>query len=329
MKKKILITGGAGYIGSHLVHFFLSKLKCKIIVIDNLSNGYKKFLPKNKNIEFYNFDLRNNKKIKDIFKKNFITDVFHLAALISVEEGEKKPKQYFNNNYKSTVNIVDESLRNNVKNFFFSSTCAVYNLKKKIKVSEKNELKPINIYAKTKLKCEKYIIKKFKDKKINYAILRYFNVIGCHDKLLCGHISKTHLFPNLAKSVRKNNKKRAFEVFGNDYPTPDKTAIRDYIDINDLANIHLLLFKKMYLKKLKRIIINCGYGRGYSVKSIIKNFEKVSKKKIHTVYKPRRKGDNAIVFSDINYLRKVLPNWKRTVPLKTSIRNMIRWASQN
>ena len=183
MKKKILITGGAGYIGSHLVHFFLSKLKCKIIVIDNLSNGYKKFLPKNKNIEFYNFDLRNNKKIKDIFKKNFITDVFHLAALISVEEGEKKPKQ---------------------------STYAIYNLKKKIKVSEKNELKPINIYAKTKLKCEKYIIKKFKDKKINYAILRYFNVIGCHDKLLCGHISKTHLFPNLAKSVRKNNKKRAF-----------------------------------------------------------------------------------------------------------------------
>lgn len=327
MSNEILITGGAGYIGSHLSHFLLKKLRRKIIIIDDLSNGYQKFIPKDKNIIFFKFDLKNKKKLQKIFYEHNISDVFHLAGSISVEEGERKPKKYFNNNYCSTVNLINECIKHDVKNFFFSSTCAVYNVKKYKKVSEKTHLKPNNIYAKTKLKCENYIKQKLKNKKINFAILRYFNVIGCHKNLVTGHISKTHLFPNLARCV--NKKKRVFKIFGNNYNTKDKTAIRDYIDVNDLCQIHLLLLKKFSLNKFKRLIVNCGYGRGYSVNEVVKNFEKVSGKKIDIIYYPRRRGDSETIFSNNNYLKKIIPSWKRKFSLKKSINNMINWSQKN
>ena len=290
----VLITGGAGYIGSTVANLFLDK-KHKVSIIDNLSTGKKNNIPKRS--IFYKCDISDKKKVKKILKKKFDI-VLHFAAFANNNESIKKPNKYLINNYKKAKIFLDLCIASNVKNFIYSSTAAIYgNNKKKVKEDEKP--RPLSPYAKSKFNLEKFFFKK--RKKINFIILRYFNVGGVEKKLRCGFdIKNESLISNLCKSFVMD---KEFLIYGQTYKTKDGTAIRDYIHVIDLAKIHLKLSQKILKKKYSEVF-NCGYGKPISVKQMYNVFSKVSKKSPKVVYKSKRKKDISISISDVSKLNR-------------------------
>lgn len=313
--KKILIAGGAGYIGSHVANQLIEK-KYKVFILDNLSTGDKKNIPK-KSI-FFKCDICEKEKIDRIIKNIKPDCIFHFAAKLSVPESEKKPKDYFYNNIYGTTNLLDMCVKYKIKKFLFSSTCAVYGSVNG-KVNEKKPTFPESIYAKTKKICEKIILDYSNKFKIKYSILRYFNVVGAHPKGIHGQFKSQGLFKKLSNNII--NKRFSINVFGDNYPTKDGTCIRDYIDVNDLSELHILSYKKIQ----KNLTLNCGYNKGYSVKEVIRTFEKIIKKKIKINYKNRRQGDLISVWSNNSFLKKNFPNWKQKYSLEDSIKNSLNW----
>ena len=284
MKNKILITGGAGYIGSSVANFLIDR-GIKVTIIDNLITGNINFIPKK--AQFEKCDIDNKKEISRILRENKYDVVLHFAGLIRVDESVKKPKKYFNYNYEKAKKFFDICIKNGINKIILSSTAAVYGNQKQKPLNEKNKTKPLNPYAKSKLKIEKYLIKKAKETKFSYIILRYFNVAGTELKMRTGLSSKlsTHLIKVACEVAVK--KKNILTIYGNNYQTPDGTTIRDYIHISDLSEIHLLTINDI-IKKNKSNIFNCGYGKGYSVKQVIFALNKILKKKIPTkIGKPR------------------------------------------
>jgi len=283
--KNILITGGCGYVGSHIIEILIKK-KYNVIIVDNLVTGYKKL--RHKKAKFYNLNILKTKKLKKIIIKNKIDSVIHLAASLSIGIGEKFPKSYFKNNVLGTQSLLDACRLTEIKNFIFSSTAAVYK-DGLFKVTEKSKVRPKSVYGKTKLKAENIIIKNCKKYKINYGILRYFNVVGSSPSGNIGLINKgDHLFKNFSMEIFK--KKPTFKVYGQNYKTPDKTTIRDYVHVSDLAEIHRKVLDQISLLK-KSVILNCGYGKGISVMEVVKEFKKQSNKKVSILIKDRRAGD--------------------------------------
>lgn len=317
--KNILITGGAGYVGSNVAELLIKK-KYKIFIIDNLSTGFRRLI--NKRAKFLKIDLKEKNKVRNLIKDNNIDSVIHLAALLDVNESQKKPKKYFQNNVIGTRNLVNACLNSSVKNFIFSSTAAVY--KDGIyKVNEKSPVKPKSNYGKGKLKAEKIIKSKFSKSEINYAILRYFNVCGSSKSNKYGQINSYDLlFKNLAKNSIKKNP--SINIYGNDYGTKDQTCIRDFIHVSDLADIHFKVLKKIN-KINTSILINCGYGSGRSVLQVVKAFQKVLRKRIKIIYKPRRKADLSQIIANNLKLKKFL-KWKpRYNNLNLMVKSSVRW----
>ncbi len=317
--KNILITGGAGYIGSNVAELLI-KNKYNIFIIDNLSTGFKKLI--NKKSKFLKIDLKEKNKVRNLINNYNIDSIIHLAALLDVNESQKKPKKYLQNNVIGTKNLVNACINSSVKNFIFSSTAAVYK-DGNYKVNEQSPVKPKSNYGKGKLNAEKIIKSKFSNKKINFAILRYFNVCGSSKSNKYGQINSYDLlFKNLAKSSLKKNP--SINIYGNDYKTKDKTCIRDFIHVSDLADIHLKVLKKID-KANKSILINCGYGSGRSVLQVVQAFQKVLRKKINIVYKPRRKADLSQIIADNSKLKKFL-RWKpKYNNLNLMVSSSIRW----
>ena len=232
--KNILVTGGAGYIGSHIIELLIKK-NLKVFIIDNLSTGYKKLI--NKKAKFFKADINQYQLVRKIIKNKNIDSIIHLAAKLNIAEGEKNPKIYYKNNISGTLNLLKACKDTNVKNFVFSSTCAVYS-DKYLYVKENSITKPKSNYGYTKLKCEKLIEQHFNKKKINYCILRYFNVVGASPSNKIGQINKNgQLFKNLSLALTK--KKPSINLYGINYKTRDGTCIRDYIHVYDLAEIHV------------------------------------------------------------------------------------------
>ncbi len=322
MKKKIkniLITGGAGYIGSHVAKHL--EKNYKIFIIDNLSNGYKKLIIKKS--KFLKGDINNFNLVSKFLNKHKIDTVIHCAALLSVEESMKKKNLYIKNNVTATKVLLKAMKKNKVKNFIFSSTCAVYGKVSSI-VGENNTTKPISNYGKTKLECER-IIKIFYDKGHleNCAILRFFNVAGSDFNSGLGQIKDNgQLIKNLC--LTKKRKQKDFYIYGNDYNTKDGTCIRDYIHVIDLAAIHLKLIKKFKQFPFFKIL-NCGYGKGFSVKEIVSNFQKIAKYKLDIVYKPRRAGDPPKVISNVRLLNKFLRFKPKFNSIKKIIHSSYSW----
>jgi len=310
--ESILITGGGGYIGSALA----LTLKKKIIVVDK-SLIRKKILLK-KRVIFYRANILNKEKIHEIIKNHQVKTIFHFAAKLNVNESQNKEKEYYANNYLATKNLVDICLNNRIKKFIFSSTSAVYgNLGSKLK--ENNKKVPISVYGKTKLKAEKYIINKFKKSNVNYAILRYFNVAGADVNQRIGEIGKSdHIIKNFAKI--SCNKNKVYKIYGNNYNTKDNTAIRDYVHIKDITRINKKIFKLLDIKK--KIVINCGFGKGYSVYDIFLRFNKISKK--FFMYYNSRSGDPMCVISNNKKLRKTL-KYKKMLSINSIINSAILW----
>ena len=317
--KNILITGGAGYIGSHVTEVLI-KNKKKIFIVDNLITGFKKLV--NNKTKFYKADILDTKKMNQIIINNNIDSIIHLAGSLVIRIGEKNPKSYYKNNVLGTNSILLACKGTSVKNFIFSSTAAVYKDNQKT-VNEKSKIGPKSVYGKTKLKAEKLIITQCKKTKINYAILRYFNVCGASPSGQIGLISNTDsLFKNISTALIK--KKPIVKVYGDDYNTPDGTTVRDYIHVSDLADIHFEVLKKISLIK-KSIIINCGYNRGISVNSVINEFKRQSSKKIKILYLKKRPGDLAMVISNNKKLKQII-KWKpKYFKLNKIVKTCIKW----
>jgi UDP-glucose 4-epimerase len=321
--KNILITGGAGYIGSHITET-LAKKKKKIFIIDNLSTGFKKLI--NKNAYFYNLNILNTVKVKKIIIENKIDSVIHLAASLSIGVGEKRPKFYYKNNVLGTKSLLKACSNSLVKNFIFSSTAAVYKEGQKI-VSENSKVSPKSVYGKTKLLAEKQIILNCKKMKINYGILRYFNVCGASNSGKIGIISKgDHLFKNISAEVVKSEP--IVKIYGTDYNTPDGTAIRDFIHVSDLAEVHYRVLK-IISKTKKSKILNCGYNKGLSVKEVVDEFQNQINKKIKIKHQRRRAGDMEMLIANNKYLQKFI-TWKpKYNNLRTIVKSCIRWEKKN
>jgi UDP-glucose 4-epimerase len=317
--KNILVTGGAGYIGSHIVEQLI-KNKEKVIILDNLVTGYKKLI--NKKAKFIKADIKNKSKITKIIKDYNISSIIHLAAYLNVSEAEKNKKKYYQNNITGTKNLLEASKNTNVKNIIFSSSCSIYG-NVKGSVDEKRKPNPQGYYGFTKYKGEELVKKLSVKYKFKYGILRYFNVAGASSSGKIGEIEKSHghLIKNIAiESLKKNPQ---IKIFGSDYKTKDGTCIRDYVHVSDLADIHIKGLK--YLKdNQKSFILNCGYGKGYSVQQIVNIFKKI-KKNVEVQYQKRRPGDITQVYANSKKFKKILMWRPKYNNIRLIIQSAIQW----
>ena len=315
----ILITGGAGYIGSHIVEK-LVKTNANVFILDNLITGYKKLI--NKKAFFIKGDIGDFAKVKKIIIKNNINNIIHLAAHLNISEAEKYKKKYNLNNIKGTLKLIKACKNSNVRNIIFSSSCAVYgNINGS--VNEKKKPSPQGYYAYTKYKGEQIIKKYAKKYNYRYAILRYFNVAGASNSNKIGEIQRSygHLIKNLA--IQSLKKRPKIFIYGNDYDTKDGTCIRDYVHVSDLADVHIKSLKYINTRS-KSLILNCGYGKGYSVLDIVNIFKKMNKK-VAINFTKKRPGDVARVYADIKKIKKIL-KWKpKHDNLKEIIKSAFKW----
>jgi len=303
---KILLTGGAGYIGSAAGKFLIEQGH-EVIVVDNLSKGKKKLIdPKAK---FYHIDLTNKKELSKIFSENKIEVIMHFAAYKAVEESMENAVKY-SDNIIGTINLLNLMVKFNIKKIIFSSTAAVYE-SINTSLDEESKTNPINFYGFTKLESEKIIQWYSKIHNIQYIIFRYFNVAGDIGLKYVDPDAK-NIFPIIMEVLTEKEKK--LTIFGQDYQTKDGTCIRDYIDIEDLVRAHILALNINSNK-----IINLGSGKGYSVKELIEAFNKTLGKEIKYDYSPKRKGDPEVVLTNIEKAEQIL-NW---TPEKT-LQDMIK-----
>ncbi len=322
---KVLITGGAGYIGSHVCNLLLDK-GFEVTVIDNLITGNKKLVPEKAKLVVS--DIADEKKIENLLNSEKFDLVMHFAGLIRVDESVKNPKKYNEFNFEKAKTFLNICFRNKLTKIIFSSTASVYGNPNKQKVLESDKLNPLNPYAASKLKLEEFIKAKSDEIDIKYVILRYFNVAGADEKLRSGLISKfsSHLI-KIACEVAVGKREKII-INGNDYDTFDGTPVRDYIHVTDLSDIHLISAKYL-IEDGKSNIFNCGYGKGYSVKEVVENFNQILDKKINFEIGPRRDGDSKMIvansdkfneyfswrpkFNNIKYILKTALEWEKKI----------------
>jgi UDP-glucose 4-epimerase len=302
--KSILVTGGAGYIGSHAVKA-LADAGYKVTIIDNLSKGHRSAV--DKRAVFNEMDLKDGQALKDLFVREHFDGVLHFAGAIEVGLSMKEPAMFFESNVVNGVNLLEAMREGNTKNIIFSSTAAVYGEPVSIPIKETDPLKPTNFYGLSKLMFEQLLEKYRELYGMNYVALRYFNASGADPAGEIGqdYIPDTHLVPRLVKAVLGIYDK--LSVFGTDYPTKDGTCIRDYIHVTDLVDAHLLALNFLF-EKGQSEIFNLGNGNGFSVWEVIKTAEKVIEKKIPYEITLRRAGDPAVLVAD-SQKAKTLLNW--------------------
>jgi len=320
MVKNILITGGAGYIGSHITEILLKKRK-KVFLLDNLSTGHRKLI--NKKARFFKLDIHNKKKIQKLIKKYKIDSIIHLAANLIISEGQKKPKKYYKNNVLGTQKLLEACKNTSIKNVIFSSTAAIYK-EGQYKVSEQSTIKPKSVYGQTKIKAENLIKNFAKQNEINYGILRYFNIAGSSPSGKIGLINKNsdHLFKNFSIELMKDKPK--LKIYGTNYKTKDGSCIRDFIHVSDIAEIHYLILEKINKLNISKIF-NCGYNKGTSVLEVAKEFRRQSSKKVDIVYVKRRNNDLVKIIASNSKLNKFVKWRPKFNNLKKIVRSCIVW----
>ncbi len=319
--KNILITGGAGYIGSHVCHLLIDN-GFKITCIDSLITGNKKLLPKEVRLEI--LDVSEKEKVSNLIKSNNFELVMHFAGLIRVDESIKQPERYRDFNFLKAKSFLETCYENNLKKIIFSSTAAVYGNPKNNRVTEEDPVNPLNPYASSKLELENFIKKTSTKYNSKYVILRYFNVAGADEKMRTGLISKesTHLIK--VSSEVATNKRDHLIINGDDYDTPDGTPVRDYIHVSDLADIHLVSAEHL-ISGGQSDLFNCGYGYGYSVRDIIKNLNKLLKEDIKIKIGPRRPGDSKMIISDVEKFKKYFKWQPKHNDIKKILKTAIDW----
>ena len=331
---RILVTGGAGYIGSHTV-VELQNAGYDVVVLDNLSNASEKALDRvskitGKPVKFYKADILDRDALNDIFDKETIESCIHFAGLKAVGESVVKPWEYYENNIAGTLTLVDVMRKNNVKNIIFSSSATVYGDPAQIPITEEcPKGQCTNPYGWTKSMLEQVLTDIQKaDPEWNVMLLRYFNPIGAHKSGTIGENPNgipNNLMPYITQVAV--GKLKELGVFGNDYDTPDGTGVRDYIHVVDLAKGHVKALKKIE-ENPGLAIYNLGTGKGYSVLDIVKNFEAATGVKIPYVIKPRRAGDIATCYCDASKAEKEL-GWKAENGIREMCEDSWRWQSNN
>ncbi len=312
MKRKILITGGAGYIGSAIVHSLLFSGE-DVTVIDDLSNGQREQV--SKDVKFIDLDIKNKVALKKALSGFYFTDVIHLAAKKAVGESEENPGLYYENNVIGTVNLLETISVNPEVRLIFSSTAAVYSESSSCKpVMESDPLKPINIYGHTKLVAEEVIKHYQRLGRIGeYVIFRYFNVAGDSGLRYFDKQAK-NVFPLLAKAYASEEE---FSIYGDDYETADGTCVRDYIHVSDIVEAH-----RLALQSSSSGTYNLGSSYGYSVRDLIQTFDQVTGKKLKVVVTKRRPGDSAYLVADSTIARDVL-GWKPNRDLRSMVESSL------
>ena len=320
---KILVCGGAGYIGSNMTAM-LAEQGHEPIVYDSLKTGHKTAI---QHVPVVVDNLANTSRLIETIKKYQIETVMHFAASIEAGESVLEPLRYFTNNVQNTLNLLQAMEAQNINKLVFSSSAAVYGTPKKIPLTENASQIPINPYGETKLTSEKMCHWQSQTGKLNYAALRYFNAAGAGNNNTLGedHRPESHLIPLTIQAAM--SKRADIKIFGTDYDTPDGTCIRDYIHIEDQCRAHLLALEK--LDENSELTYNLGNGKGYSVRQVIDTVKKVSGKDFNVVETERRLGDPAILTADSTKAQNEL-GWKTKHPdLETIIETAWKWHSQN
>ncbi|MDE7071165.1 MAG: UDP-glucose 4-epimerase GalE [Clostridia bacterium] len=329
----ILVSGGAGYIGSHTV-IELIENGFEPIIVDNLCNSKKIAIERlekitNRKIKFYQYDLCDIEKLREVFKAEKIDACIHFAGLKAVGESCHKPLEYYQNNLISTLNLIQVMREAGCKNLVFSSSATVYGQPKSVPISEDFPLSTTNPYGTTKLYIEGILKDIYKaDNSFNIALLRYFNPIGAHKSGLIGEDPNgipNNLMPYITQVAI--GKLQKLSVFGDDYPTHDGTGVRDYIHVLDLARGHILALKKL-MSGSGLVIYNLGTGKGYSVLDMVKAFEKASGRAVPYVIAPRRSGDIAECYASTALAKKEL-GFECKYDLNDMCEDSWRWQSQN
>ena len=328
----VLVTGGAGYIGSHTVVELLTA-GYEVVVVDNLCNANEESLRRvreitGKDLVFYPYDVRDREKLEEIFSAHKIDWVIHFAGLKAVGESVQKPIEYYDNNLFSTLVLLETMKKFRVRNFVFSSSATVYGEPERLPIDEDCRLSTTNPYGTTKLMQEQILKDLYHaDHAWNIALLRYFNPVGAHPSGRIGEDPKgipNNLMPYVAQVA--SGKLQKIGVFGNDYPTPDGTGVRDYIHVVDLARGHVAAIKS--LKEPGVHIYNLGTGKGYSVLDMIHAFEKACGKKLPYEIKPRRAGDVPACYASSAKAEKEL-GWKAQYDLEDMCRDQWNWQKNN
>lgn len=317
---RVLVTGGAGYIGSHTVKLLLRQ-GFDPVIFDNLSQGHQELILGR---HFIQADLQDKKKIEEVIQDYKVEAVIHFAALIQVGESYDNPRLYYTHNLITTLNLLDAMLALGVKKFVFSSSAAVYGVPQTIPIDESHPLQPVNPYGQTKVFVEKILEDLGRAHDLSYVSLRYFNAAGADPEGELGelHQPETHLIPNIMLHLL--GQKPFLELYGDDFPTPDGTAVRDYIHVSDLAQAHVLALKLM-LERPTQEVFNLGTGQGYSVREIIKQVEAVSGRKVEIRRQPRRRGDVPVLLASRDKARQKLGWIPEYSDIKTIIKTAWAW----
>ncbi len=317
--KNILVIGGAGYIGSHMVRM-LAKQGYNPVVFDNLSKGHREAVT---NYPFELGDLGDKARLTEVFKKYGIEAVMHFAAFAEVGESVKEPSKYYHNNVAKVLDLLDALVENDIKYFVFSSTAATFGEPVRPKIDESHPQNPINPYGNTKLMVEKILADFDTAYGLKATALRYFNASGADDSGEIGesHNPETHLIPIVLQAAA--GKRASIKMFGTDYPTPDGTCVRDYVHVNDLARAHILALEKMFKDNVSERF-NLGSGNGFSVAEIVKEAKRITGIDFTVEKAPRRDGDPAVLVADSAKAERIL-GWKPQYNLTRIIETAWNW----
>jgi UDP-glucose 4-epimerase len=315
----VLVVGGAGYIGCHAAHA-LRRKGYDVIIYDNLSTGHRELAA---GFELIVGDIADSEKLATVLRR--CDAVMHFAAHAYVGESVENPRKYFHNNVTAALALLDSVIQSRVRKFIFSSTCAVYGNPVSVPITEDNPRQPVNPYGATKLAFENALEAYSRAYGLKYVAFRYFNAAGADESASIGedHQPETHLIPLIFHAIQ--GRRAALEMFGDDYPTPDGTCIRDYIHVSDLADAHALGLE--YLLHSESAAMNLGTGVGHSVRDVVATVEKLTGHKVPTQIGPRRPGDPPELVADASLAEKLL-NWKARRSLEKIVASAWKWAQR-
>lgn len=321
-KLPVLVTGGAGYIGSHAV-LALTDAGWPVAVIDNLTTGFRWAVPEG--VPFYQGDIEDAELLARIIAEQRIGAVMHFAGSIIVPESVENPLKYYHNNTAKSRALIAAAVAGGVKHFIFSSTAATYGVPEVSPVSEDSPKLPINPYGMSKLMTEIMLGDVAKAHPLNFCALRYFNVAGADPRARTGQSTAgaTHLIKVAVEAAL--GKRDKVEVFGTDFDTPDGTGVRDYIHVSDLANAHVLALAALIEQPERSLTMNCGYGRGYSVLEVLDAVDRVTNQTIQRVMSPRRAGDPDSLISDNRRIKATLPWQPQYADLDMIVAHALQW----